>query len=230
MSLDRGTVVGGRGRGPFDDGKADTARRVVQGLGKVALALRHQAWEHAQPRALTPTQAQILTDLLARGQAGARVSEVAEALAVTLPTASDAVAALVAKGLVRKAPAPEDRRARRLLLTPAGERAARRAALWPDFLLGAVGALTPQEQAVLLRALQKMIRTLQAQGRIAPSRMCVTCTYFRPHVHPDPHRPHHCAFVDAPFGDGHLRIDCPDHRTADPRVQAETWARFVGQR
>ncbi|MER3418788.1 MAG: MarR family transcriptional regulator, partial [Chloroflexota bacterium] len=27
-------------------------------------------------------------------------------------------------------------------------------------------------------------------------------------------RPHHCAFVDAPFGDRSIRLDCPDHAPA----------------
>jgi hypothetical protein len=45
--------------------------------------------------------------------------------------------------------------------------------------------------------------------------MCVTCRYFRPHVHSDPERPHHCAFVDAPFGDRALRLDCRDHEAKE---------------
>jgi DNA-binding MarR family transcriptional regulator len=215
------------GRGPFDNGQADTARRVVHGLSKVALALRHQAWRRARPRALTPTQGQILAYLAGRGLAGARVSEIAQALAVTLPTASDAVTALLAKRLVRKVQPDDDRRARQVVLTDAGRREARRAALWPDVLLDAVAVLAPGEQAVFLRALVKMIRTLQDQGRIPTSRMCATCVYFRPNVHPDPARPHHCAFVDAPFGDAQLRLDCPDHRTADRATQQRVWARFA---
>ena len=46
------------------------------------------------------------------------------------------------------------------------------------------------------------------------SRMCLDCRFFRPDVHDDPARPHHCAFVDAPFGDAQLRIDCADHQPA----------------
>jgi hypothetical protein len=42
--------------------------------------------------------------------------------------------------------------------------------------------------------------------------MCATCVFFRPDVHDDPERPHHCAFVDAPFGDRQLRLDCDDYR------------------
>lgn len=191
------------------------AQKVVQGLMKIALALRHRAWQHAYPYALTPTQAQILTHLLSRDPRAVPVSEVAQALAVTLPTASDAVEALVRKGFLRKRPSPQDRRARELSLTPAGRRLARRVRLWPDSLLEALEALPPEEQSVLLRALMGMIRVLQERGEIPLSRMCLSCVYFRPNVHPDPVRPHHCAFVDAPFGDLHLRLDCPDHVAAD---------------
>jgi hypothetical protein len=46
--------------------------------------------------------------------------------------------------------------------------------------------------------------------------------FFQPYRHPDPDRPHHCAFVDAPFGDGELRLDCPDHDAAPAGQAART--------
>ena len=111
-------------------------------------------------------------------------------------------------------------------LTPAGRREAAAAAAWPDFLLEAVGELSAAEQAAFLRALVTMIRSLQVAGRIPVARMCVSCTFFRPFRRADPVRPHHCAFVDAPFGDGELRLDCPDHRTAPADQAARTWQAF----
>jgi DNA-binding MarR family transcriptional regulator len=109
------------------------------------------------------------------GRQGARVSEVAEALAVTPATASESTDALVRKGLVRKARVAEDGRARLVVLTPAGRKEAERLAGWPDFLLRAVRRLPASEQATLLRVLLKTIRELQRAGRIPVSRMCVTC-------------------------------------------------------
>ncbi|MDW8154365.1 MAG: MarR family winged helix-turn-helix transcriptional regulator [Armatimonadota bacterium] len=206
------------------------AQKVVQGLVKIALALRHQAWEHAYPHALTPTQAQILAYLLSRDPQGVRVLEIARVLAVKPPTASDAVDALVRKGLVRKRHGPQDRRAREVRLTDAGRRVAHRAALWPDFLAKVVEGLSSQEQAALLQVLLKVIRTLQERGEIPPSRMCLSCMYFRPFAHPDPDRPHHCAFVDAPFGIPHLRLDCPDHLAADAQTASRLWDAFHGGR
>lgn len=200
-------------------------QRVVTGLVKVGLAMRHRAWSEAEGSGLTPTQGQILVLLRLRPGAGMRLSEVAEALAVTPPTASVAVRALVAKGLVSKTRAVGDARAVTIALTGAGIREAERAAGWADFLLAAVDELAPVEQEVFYRSLVKMIRLLQEQGEIPVSRMCVTCRFFQPNVHPSRDKPHHCAFVDAPFGDRHLRLECADH---DPAPLKQVTAKAAG--
>lgn len=197
---------------------------VVTGLAKIGMAVRAEAWRRGEATGLTPTQAQILAHLAARGPA--RVGRLAEDLAVTQPTASQAVDALARKGLVERRPDPADRRAARLHLTAAGRRAAEAAPAWPDALLEAVDALDAAEQAVFLKGLTKMIRALQTRGAIPVQRMCATCRHFRPHAHADATRPHHCAFVDAAFGDAALRLDCGDHVEADADAQASAWARF----
>ena len=186
------------------------SHRVALGLSKLGTALRHQAWRGASPLGLTPTQGQILTHVAEH--AGSTLSQVSEALAVRPATASEAVATLVKKGLVRKARKATDGRALSLVLTAAGRDAAAQAAEWPDFLARAVEELKEEEQRVFLRALLGMIRALQQRGEIPVARMCLTCSFFRPHVHTSAERPHHCNFVDAPFGDGDLRIDCADHQ------------------
>jgi hypothetical protein len=112
------------------------------------------------------------------------------------------------------------------VLTPDGSREAAAAAAWPDFLLEAVDELSTAEQAAFLRALVAMIRTLQEKGRIPIARMCVSCRFFRPFRHDNPARPHHCAFVDAPFGDAELRLDCSDHAAAPADQAADNWRTF----
>jgi DNA-binding MarR family transcriptional regulator len=199
---------------------------LVVGLNKIGLAAKSRAWAGAEGLGLTPTQGQILTYLRSR-PGGARLAAIAAALAVSAPTASEAGRTLVAKGLLEKRPAPDDRRAVSISLTPAGRRTADAVAGWSDLMLAAVASLSPAEQAVFLRALVKMIRTLQERGQLAVSRMCVTCRFFRPRVHGDPARPHHCAFVDAPFGDAHLRLDCPDHVVAPPDEAQRSWEVFA---
>lgn len=191
---------------------ADPARSAAIGLAKLGLVLRHHAWEERQRTGLTPTQAQVLALVAARGPQP--VGEIAAELAVAQPTASDAITALVAKGLVGKGTGA-DRRLQLVSLTEAGRGAAAGAAEWPDALLEAVDALEPSDQAAFLRALSAMIRELQERGRIPVQRMCASCRFFRPHAHDDPQRPHHCAFVDAPFGDRELRLDCADFVPAD---------------
>ncbi|HEV7368463.1 MarR family winged helix-turn-helix transcriptional regulator [Arenibaculum sp.] len=204
-----------------------TGRHVVAGLAKIGMALRSRAWREGERLGLTPTQAQALGLVRARAPRPVRLSQVADDLQVTQATASDAVSALVRKGLLSKDRAPDDARAVALRLTAAGEAAADGIAEWPDFLLRSVDALDECEQAAFLRGLVKMIRDLQVRGDIPVARMCVTCRFFRPHVHDDPRAPHHCGFVDAPLGDRDLRIDCPEQEQASPGQQEAAWDRFV---
>jgi len=191
------------------------AERTLVALSKIGLALRSEAWKETAPLGLNPTQAQVLVALRGSPAAGLRLSELAGRLGVSAPTVSVSVGTLERKGLVRKAPAADDARALAITLTEAGRAEARGLAEWPDLLLDTVSELDPDEEAVLLKALLKVIRGLQERGRISPARMCVTCRYFRPDVHDDPERPHHCAFVDAPFGDRNLRVNCADHEAAE---------------
>jgi DNA-binding MarR family transcriptional regulator len=200
-----------------DPASVNAARTAAVGLAKIGLALRHHAWEERERTGLTPTQAQIVALLGSRG--ALRVGEIARLLAVSQPTVSDALAALSAKGLVSRR-AASDRRAQLVELTDAGGVAATSAAEWPDALLAAVDALDPEDQAAFLRGLSSMILELQRRGRIPVQRMCATCRFFRPNVHADPDRPHHCAFVDAPFGDRELRLDCTDHEPATAKEAA----------
>jgi len=200
---------------------------IMTGLSRIGMMLRSEGWRQTEATGLTPTQSQILLHLVARG--AARVGTVAEEIAVTQPTASDAVAALTRKGLVEKRPDSEDARAVRLHPTSAGRRVAAGLAVWPDALLGAVDMLDAVERAAFLRALTKMIGALQMRGAIPVQRMCASCAHFRPNVHTDAARPHHCTFVDAAFGDASLRLDCNDHVKADASAQLASWTRFTGR-
>lgn len=197
---------------PFDTDTSPLAQRVTVGLAKIGLTLKTQAWHSAADLGLSPTQGQILLLLRSRHQKGMRLSVVAQELGITSATASDAVTTLVDKGLVQKTKADDDRRAIALALTPLGQQQAEQVSGTADFLQAAVEQLSIHEQTQCLQALIKIIAQLQEQGKIATARLCVTCQYFRPHAYADAQKPHHCAFVDAPFGDRHLQVDCPDHR------------------
>lgn len=196
------------------------------GLNKVSLALKSHAWQDAGLQGLTPTQGQILALLRSKADSAMRLAEVADGLAVTPATASDAVATLVAKGLVQKCRAQDDARAIAITLTEQGQHEADRVADWPDFLLDAVDELSPLEKEVFLRGLIKMICKLQERGQIPISRMCVTCRFFQPNVYSNSDLPHHCALVNAPFGDRHLRLDCPEHNAANQKQLSRINRRF----
>jgi DNA-binding MarR family transcriptional regulator len=205
-----------------------TADRIATGLHKIGLVLRHAAWRQHGRSGLTPTQAQLLT-ALAAGDRGRTLSSLAAELGITGATASDSLSTLERKGLVEKRRSSDDGRALAVRPTLTGRNIARRLALWPDFLLGALEELDAAERDVFQRALVKMIRALQAQGQIPVARMCVGCRFFRPHVYEDAQTPHHCAFVDAPFGDRELRIDCADHMTLPPDEADAVWRQFVAR-
>ena len=146
----------------------------------------------------------------------------------TPQTASVAIAALVAKGLLTKVPDARDRRAASLKLTRQGEVAARVATQWPDFLVAAMSELEEAERKLFLRILIKLIRRLQTESHIVPQRLCVTCVHFHPNAHPNnPAGAHHCAFVDAPLGELDLRLDCGDHRGAPQDVANAAWSSLL---
>lgn len=216
---------GGGGEHLVDE--AEARQRVLVALSKMGIALRSHAWKDATPRGLNPTQAQILVVLARRRDSGYRLAELAAVLGVSTASLSDSVSALQRKSLVLKERDPDDRRAIAIRPSAAGLAEAASIAEWPDVFLSTVDVLSPEERGLFVRVLVKMIRELQERGLVSPSRMCVTCRYFRPHAHNDAARPHHCAFVDAPFGDQHLRLECGDHAAAEPEDAAELWRRFA---
>lgn len=201
-------------------------QRLATGFARISAAMRSRAWERAVAHRLTPTQLDILTLLQSRNT-GLRLSLVAEQLGISRPTASEAVATLVGKGLAEKSRAGDDRRAVGLRLTASGAGLLASLRGHSGLFDAALGNLTDAEKAVLLKLLIKMIRGLQERGEIAAQRLCVSCKYFSAHQHVDPNRPHHCRLVNAAFGDGQIRLDCPEHEEADGQAQQRNWAAFV---
>lgn len=210
---------------PFDSSSEPIERRVAVGLHKLGLAMKHEAWSQANDEGLSPTQGQIVAALALEGPLSG--TELATRLGVSLPTISDSVKALVEKSLAEKSRDPRHPRASLVALTARGRRVASKVSTWPDFLTTAVGELDEREREVMLKAVVKMIRSLQVTGRIPTDRMCVSCVHFRPRVHDGP-LPHHCAFVDAPMADRHLRVECAEHHPAEPDARELAWTRFLG--
>jgi DNA-binding MarR family transcriptional regulator len=198
---------------PLPDSVNEIDHHILIGLEKIGMALKSQSWQDAGQQGLTPTQGQILNLLVSNGGVG--LSEIAKNLGVTAATASDAVAALVDKGLVQKTRSPTDGRAIEITLTNPGQQAAGQTVTWSNFLLTSMDELTAEEKVIFLRGLIKIIKKLQEQGKISVAKMCVTCSFFQPDRYPNSEQPHHCGLVDAPFADGNLRITCAEHVIAE---------------
>ncbi len=210
----------------FDTMTAPLGNSVATGLSRLALALKTNASQAAQPLGLSPTQTQVLA-LLRTQPGGYRPSQLAQTLALGAPAMSEALQPLLTRALAAQQPDPTDRRAKRIAITDAGLAVIAQAADWPEALLDTVADLSPEEQTVFYRVILKMIRNLQSAGSVPVGRLCVTCTHFRPYVHEDTDTPHHCTLVDAAFGDRHLRLDCPEQQPAPPDLAEATWQRFL---
>ena len=198
--------------------------QIAHALGQIGLYLRNWQWRSDEAEALTPTQVGVLTALHRHGPA--RVQALAGRLGTRHATMSEVITALVRRGFVIKDADPKDARAVRIALTNPGTDVAAARDQVPPALSRALDELAEADRAAFKRTLATLIRQLQLAGEIAPQRMCVTCRFFRPNAHDDPGAPHHCAFVDAPFGDATLLFDCPDQEDADAADRRDIWSRF----
>ena len=203
------------------------ARRLRDGFERIAAVLRADQWSTTNVLGLNPAQAQVLNFLIGRGDAGIRVKEIALHMGVAQPTATETILALERKDLVSKAPDAQDGRAISVRATAKGRKAAKATNINATQTEIAISQLSDSEQQDLLLLQVKLIRLLQQSGAISEQRMCVTCKYFQANTHSDANNPHHCDFVDAAFGNRDLRLDCGEHETAEPSVQATTWLTFT---
>lgn len=197
--------------------------QAATGFTQVGLYLRTEQWRSAEALNLTPTQLNLLVYLRRRGPN--KGVSLARLLGISQATASRAIATLQRKGLVESQTDPGDGRAILVGLTSSGSRLAEAQPAAPKALLAALAGLDVHVHTLLQSALTQIILELQTAGAIEPQRMCATCRFFRPYAHPEAATPHHCDFVDAPFGTRSLRLDCGDHRTADCR--SRQWRRFL---
>jgi DNA-binding MarR family transcriptional regulator len=200
---------------------------LATGLEKIGLAMKSRTWRREGRAGLGPLQRQVLALLRSKPDQSAQVSAIAEELVVRLPTASEAVATLERKRLVKRRRSMRDGRIVTVELTARGARACAPAGGMPNQLAAAVGALSTHEQVSLLKSLMKVIRALQDRGEISVARMCLSCRYFRPHQYEDAEQPHHCDYVNAPFGDQALRLQCAEYEPASVSQARDLWTKFT---
>jgi DNA-binding MarR family transcriptional regulator len=208
------------------DSTPDISARIVTTIARIATVLRAGMWEVSTAEGLNPAQADMLL-LLQHRTRGVRLGWLAKQLSVSAASASDSVAALVSKGLVRKARAEDDGRAMALHLTPEGEGVAGRLGHALSFADTAASRLPPGQQQQLLTGLFHLIAQLQHTERFPELRACLSCRHFEPNKYPGQPAPHHCALVNAPLPISFLRVDCAEHEPTDPLSQRRNWESFA---
>jgi DNA-binding MarR family transcriptional regulator len=211
----------------FEKTSGTLDERIAAALAKLALAARHELRQRAADEGLSAVQAQVLTLLTREGSL--EIGSLAVRLSLTPATVSDSVAALERHSLVQRHPVLKDRRCVRVVATPRGRGLGSSLALWPELFGQGIAQLSEAEKQIFYRVLNRMVLSLLERGVIQEARMCMTCVHFRPNVHEDPRRPHHCALVDVPLGLSTLRIDCPDHQGGrDPETAMEKLGFWLG--
>jgi DNA-binding MarR family transcriptional regulator len=210
----------------FESMSAPISERLQDGLDRVGSVLRSERWSATTALGLNPTQARVLAFLAGRNADSTRVKDIAAQLGVSQPTATDSIAALERKDLIKKTVSTADARSVGVRITNQGRKMLEAIGTSASATEKSLAAMSSDEQTDLLLLLMKLIRSLQQMGSIPVQRMCVTCKHFCPNMYSDARNPHHCAFVNAAFGEQHLRLDCNDHEIADPAAQAVTWSAF----
>jgi len=212
--------------GPFEDDPEPLGQRIHTALAKLGVALKSADADRLGEEHAHGLESELLTLMRLCPATGLRLSDAALALGVHLAAASDAMLRLVSDHFARKATV-EDALETTFILTETGRAEAERRADLSDALLASADALPPIEQELLYRTLLRMIRSMQERGVIPVAKLCVNCQHFRPQVHTDSDRPHHCALVGAPLSDRHIRVDCPEHQPADRDHHQKAWDKLL---
>ncbi|OGC83445.1 MAG: hypothetical protein A2W07_07430 [candidate division Zixibacteria bacterium RBG_16_43_9] len=161
---------------------------------------------------MSPIQIQFFLYLNSHTKRQRRISHLAEEFGLTQATVSDAVKALMKKGLLLKMRSQEDGRIATLELTPSGRRLVVRLLGWQSALQEQIKKFPPETKEVVMIFLMEVIAQLQKAGIISIVRMCITCGFFRRDAYPGAERPHHCELTDRPIANSELRIDCHRHK------------------
>ncbi|HEX5558559.1 MAG TPA: MarR family transcriptional regulator [Gaiellales bacterium] len=142
----------------------DAASGLLAVVGPMQRVLRRRAREDWPLEPLATAQVDLLRAV--RLRSGITVGEAAAELHIAPNTASTLAHQLVAAGLLTRERHPDDRRAVRLVLTPAAER---RMAAWHDrrqqVLDGALHRLSPADRAAVAAAVGPLRQLLEALER-----------------------------------------------------------------
>src|SRR5262245_62250316 len=132
--------------------------QLAAGLEKIGLAMKSRSWRREGRAGLGPLQRQVLSLLRSKPEQRATVSTVANELVVRLPTASEVIATLERKQLVRRRRDMSDGRIVMAQLTAKGNRSFTPYSRMPDRLATATGALSAPGQTALLTYLVQLLK------------------------------------------------------------------------
>jgi len=138
----------------------DDTRKILEGISAVTRQLARASGAPDEGPPMTSTQRLALFETAVGGPL--RLSELAERMGITAPTASRAVDGLVELGLLERLPDPADRRAVSIDVTAPGRaRVEERMALAAAALEPAVAALSAQDRARLAALLARLADALE---------------------------------------------------------------------
>jgi DNA-binding MarR family transcriptional regulator len=190
--------------------------RLVSAVERLSILFRYLLWDAAKVEKLSPIQIQFLLYLGKHSGSLCTVSRLAREFGLTKATVSDAVKALLRKGLLVKTRSAEDGRSSTLRLSVSGRRVAAKLEAWPDVVKRHLGQFPPDAKENVMVFLMDLIGSLQRAGVIEVARMCLSCGNFRRNIRPGAPRPHECTLTGRAIGNADLKIDCDLHACAGP--------------
>lgn len=181
-------------------------------LERICALLRANARSVEAEPGLQAVHLQILSYLASCNRYSDTPSAVAEYLGVTKGTASQSLARLEEKELIRKTPDPDDGRRMRLALTREGSRLLERAVPGEAFET-ALRQLPAAERERLARSLRDLLRALQTAHGSRSFGICHTCRY-----HIQEHRGgYRCGLTDEPLAAEEIGLACREHEAVAVR-------------
>ncbi len=181
--------------------------KIVVALERISEAFRVLLWNESKENSLSPIQSQILIFIYFHSQEKCKVGYLADEFNMTKATISDSVRILLSKGLVLKVADPIDTRSYSLSLTPEGEKVAQKASSFASSMERPIEKLSPEQKAIMLSGLLKLIHELNKSGIITIQRMCFTCSFYRAEGDV-----HYCSLMKAKLAEAELRVDCAEHQ------------------
>lgn len=185
----------------------DLNARLLLSLQRLGDMLKAMQWEQARLLGITPLQLQILLFSGHHPAAVNKVAYIATELQLSRPTISDAVSALVAKGLLQMEEDKRDRRSFSLLPTPTGKALLEQAEDYSADVSRILDKRPLSEKEGLYQAVYTLIAGLTDNEKGGVQRMCYTCA----HYEGNRRRQHGCRFLNKRLNASELQLDCMYH-------------------